>query len=94
MVSDGPGLVVAIDNSCQEFCGIQGGRSVAELWTSISRRGDGEDRKRLLLAALVWDGRRSASRGVTGPADISSPYNVIDLSGSRTRCGGSGSSRR
>jgi hypothetical protein len=80
--SDGTGLVVAIDNNCQEICGIQGGRSVAELWTIDLASGASE---RIASGSfwlpVIWD--RAAKRvaaGVTGPGGYLVAYNVIDLS--------------
>ena len=79
--SDGTGLIVAIDNNCQEICGVQGGRSVAELWTVDLASGASE---RIASGSfwlpVTWD--RAAKRvaaGVTGPGGYLTGYDVIDL---------------
>jgi hypothetical protein len=80
--SDGTGLVVAIDNDCQETCGAQGGRTVAELWTIDLTSGAAEKvASGSFWLPVVWD--RAAKRvaaGVTGPGGYLVAYNVIDLS--------------
>jgi hypothetical protein len=80
--SDGTGLVVAIDNDCQETCGAQGGRSIAELWTIDLTNGATEKiASGSFWLPVVWD--RAAKRvaaGVTGPGGYLVAYNVIDLS--------------
>jgi hypothetical protein len=80
--SDGTGLVVAIDNNCQEICGVQGGRSIAELWTVDLASGAAEKiASGSFWLPVVWD--RAAKRvaaGVTGPGGYLIGYHVIDLS--------------
>ncbi len=80
--SDGTGLVVAIDNGCQEICGVQGGRPVAELWTIDLASGASERiASGFFWLPVTWDrtGKRVAA-GVTGPGGYLTGYHVIDLS--------------
>jgi hypothetical protein len=75
--SDSAGLVVAIDNGCQEICGPQ----VKELWTVDVATGATEriaSGKFWLPAA--WDrGAKLVVAGVTGPGGYLVAHDVIDL---------------
>jgi hypothetical protein len=78
--SDGTGLVVAIDNNCQEICGAQGGKPVMELWT-IDLVGKTSEKvaSGQFWIPITWD--RAANliaAGVTGPGGYLTGYHVID----------------
>jgi hypothetical protein len=79
--SDATGLVIAVDNDCQEICGAQGGRSFAELWTAdlaggaTARIASGK-----IWLPVTWDrGTQLVAAGVTGPGGYLSAYDVIEL---------------
>jgi len=76
--SDGAGLVVAIDNGCQEICP---GPQVKELWTVDVATGATEKvaSGKFWLPA-VWDrGAKLIVAGVTGPGGYLVAHDVIDL---------------
>jgi len=79
--SDGTGIVVAIDNGCQEICAVQGGRPAQELWTVDLASGASEKiGSGSYWLPVTWD--RAAKRvaaGVTGPGGYLTGYDVIDL---------------
>ncbi|MGH2377448.1 MAG: hypothetical protein ACRDGT_03130 [Candidatus Limnocylindria bacterium] len=74
--SDGTGLVVAIDNNCQEFC-----PSVAELWTVDLASGTTEKvATGKFWLPLRWDrASQLVAAGVTGPGGYLTGYDLIDL---------------
>lgn len=80
--TDGTGIVVMIDNNCQEICALQGGHPAQELWTVDIAAGASEK-----VAAgsywlpVAWDrASKRIAAGVTGPGGYLTGYNVIDLS--------------
>jgi hypothetical protein len=79
--SDGTGIVVAIDNNCQETCAAQGGHPAQELWTIDLASGASEKiGSGSYWLPVTWD--RAAKRvaaGVTGPGGYLTGYDVIDL---------------
>ena len=79
--SDGTGLVVALDNNCQEICGAQGGQAVNELWTVEVASGTSEKvAEGKIWLPVTWDrGAKLVAAGVTGPGGYLSGYDVIDL---------------
>jgi hypothetical protein len=79
--SDGSGLAVAIDNGCQEICGAQGGRTVAELWTVTIASGTAEKiASGKFWIPVAWDhANNRVAAGVTGPGGYLTGYDVIDL---------------
>ncbi len=79
--SDGSGLVAAIDNNCQEICGLQGGRSVTELWTIDLASGAAEKiASGKFWIPVSWDrAAKVVAAGVTGPGGYLGGYDVIDL---------------
>src|SRR5881397_692006 len=79
--SDGTGLVIAIDNNCQEICAVQGGTPKQELWTVDLPTGATEKiaTGRYWLP-VAWD--RTAkliAAGLTGPGGYLIGYDIIDL---------------
>ena len=80
--SDGSGLVAAIDNGCQEICGLQGGTSVTELWTIDLASGASEKvASGYFWLPITWDRtNKRVAAGVTGPGGYLTGYHVIDLS--------------
>lgn len=79
--SDGTGLVAAIDNDCEEICGAQGGRSIAELWTIDLGNGKAEKiASGKFWIPVAWDrATKLVAAGVTGPGGYLGGYDVIDL---------------
>ena len=79
--SDSTGLVVALDNDCQEICGAQGGQAVNELWTVDVASGASEKvATGKIWLPVTWDrGAKLVAAGVTGPGGYLSGYDVIDL---------------
>src|SRR5436309_1451882 len=78
--SDGTGLVIAIDNNCQEICAVQGGTPKQELWTVDLPTGATEKiaTGRYWLP-VAWD--RTAkliAAGLTGPGGYLIGYDIID----------------
>ena len=80
--SDGTGIVVAIDNNCQEICAVQGGRPAQELWTVDVVTGASEKvASGSYWLPVVWDrATKRVAAGVTGPGGYLTGYDVIDLS--------------
>jgi len=77
--SDSAGLVVALDNNCQEICG---GPFVAELWTvDLSIGATEKVATGSIWIPVAWD--RAAmlvAAGVTGPGGYLTGYDLVDLS--------------
>ncbi|HYK99150.1 MAG TPA: hypothetical protein VEU77_12235 [Candidatus Acidoferrales bacterium] len=88
--SDGGGIVVAIDNNCQEICAVQGGHPKNELWTidlasaateRVASNGVGKT-----WLPVAWDRvRRVVAAGVTGPGGYLTGYDVVDLNARAVR---------
>lgn len=79
--SDGTGLVVAVDNDCQEICASQGGTPIEELWTVDLASGATERvASGKFWIPVTWDRARGLiAAGVTGPGGYLGGYDLVDL---------------
>lgn len=79
--SDSTGLVVAVDNDCEEICAAQGGTPVQELWTVDLTSGATERvASGKFWIPVIWDRTRGlVAAGVTGPGGYLVGYDLIDL---------------